>query len=268
MIPVLVKELRTRMRGWRTPAVLTGYLCVLGLVCFLVLQYSLGGNSFNNAAATRVGVNLFDWLSVLQLVLIIFVTPATFSTAISGERQRQTLDLLLVTRLTSLGITMGKLIAAVAFDLLLLICSLPVFSLVFLFGGVGPDHVIEVFLLLVMVVLSFGSLGMLVSVLSRRANASTVVTYLLVLLAIPGLALVTIYLAALNYALGPDGSSLPFTAYLDPGFGLFALLLNPEDGSSALNFPFAVWEATMLVEAVTTVVCVALCAALLRRQRA
>jgi ABC-2 type transport system permease protein len=205
---------------------------------------------------------------VLQLVLIIFVTPATFSTAISGERQRQTLDLLLVTRLSSLGITLGKLIAAVSFDLLLLVCSLPIFSLVFLFGGVGPDHVVEVFLLLVMIVLCFGSMGMLVSALSRRSNASTVVTYLLVLLLIPGLALVTIYLTALGYTVGSGTSPLPFTAYIDPGFGLFTVLLNPDDGSPALGFPFAVWEATMLVSAVTTVVCVALCAALLRRQRA
>lgn len=267
MIAVLAKELRTRMRGWRTPAVLISYLIALGAVCYIVLQTSLNGNSFNSNQAARTGANLFTALAVIQMVLIVFIAPATTAAAISGERQRQTLDLLLVTRLSSLGIILGKLTAALSFDLLLIICSLPIFSLVFLFGGVGPNQVAEIFVLFVTTVLCFGSIGILVSALARRANTATIVTYVVVLLLTLGLALVTFYLAALGLTLGDGPSPLPLTAYIDPAFALVTVLPN-SDLQAGVSFDFQVWQINVIAEIAITVICVTLCAALLRQQRA
>lgn len=268
MIPVLVKELRTRMRGWRTPAVLTVYLLVLGIVCYLVLQLNLNTGFNNNSnQASRVGITLFDGLAILQMILIVFVTPASTAAAISGERQRQTLDLLLVTGLSSLGITMGKLIAALAFDLLLIVCSLPIFSLVFLFGGVGPDQVAEVFLLFLMTVLCFGSIGMLVSVLMRKANTATVVTYMVVLGATLGLGMATVYFDAVGMTIGAGATPLPLTAYFDPAFAL-AAVLPQSDSTVNFGFDFQIWQVDILASAAISVVCVGLSAVLLRQHRA
>jgi len=267
MIPVLVKELRTRMRGWRTPAVLTAYLCALAAVCYMVLQNRLTSSAFNNLQATQIGIDLFNALAVLQMVLVIFVTPATTAAAISGERQRQTLDLLLVTRLTSIGITVGKLLAAISFDLLLIICSLPIFSLVFLFGGVGPDRVLEVFVLFIATVFCLGSIGLLVSVLTRRANSATVVTYVIALLMTLGLGLATAYLQLLNLNVGSGDKPLPLTAYLDPGFALATVLPNV-DGGSVSGFSFDVWQINILADGAISVMCIGLAATLLRQHRA
>ena len=266
MIAVLAKELRTRMRGWRTPAVLICYLIALGAVCYIVLQTSLSGNSFNSNQAARTGANLFTALAILQMVLIVFIAPATTSATISGERQRQTLDLLLVTRLSSLGIILGKLTAALSFDLLLIICSLPIFSLVFLFGGVGPSQVAEIFVLFVTTVLCFGSIGILVSGLARRANTATIVTYIVVLLATLGLALVTFYLTAIGLTLGDGPDPVALTAYVDPAFALVAVLPN-SDLLSGVSFDFQIWQINIITEIAVTVICVTLGAALLREQR-
>lgn len=267
MIPVLVKELRTRMRGWRTPAVLMAYLMVLAVVCFLTLQSGLTVSSFSANQAARLGIQLFNVLAILQGVLILFVTPATTSAAVSGERQRQTLDLLLVTRLTSLGITVGKLLAAVSFSLLLVICTLPIFAIVFLFGGVGLDRLVELFVLYVMAVLGFGSLGLLVSVYTRRPNSSTVIAYVLVLLLVGGLALLSVYLMAAGATVTSGNTPLPFTAFLDPGIGVLALLLAP-DGSTEFGFPFSVWQSSVACLAVMTAACICLAALSLRQRRA
>ena len=86
MIAVLAKELRTRMRGWRTPAVLISYLIALGAVCYIVLQTSLNGSSFNSNQAAHTGANLFTALAVIQMVLIVFIAPAT--TAPRGSPSR------------------------------------------------------------------------------------------------------------------------------------------------------------------------------------
>src|SRR5947209_757755 len=100
------------MRGWRAPTVIIVYVGVLAIVCFLALAGSLNTQSFSANQATSVGLNLFNSLAIVQGVLIMFITPAATSTTISGERQRQTLDLLLVTKLSSAGIAIGKLLAA------------------------------------------------------------------------------------------------------------------------------------------------------------
>jgi ABC-type transport system involved in multi-copper enzyme maturation permease subunit len=267
MIAVLVKELRTRMRGWRTPTVLTLYLIALGAVCYLALRTSLNGSSFSQKQAATVGINVFTWLSYVQIILIVVITPATTSAAISGERQRQTLDLLLVTRLSSLGITLGKLLAAISFNLLLIICSLPIFGLVFLFGGVGPDQLAEVFLIFLTTVFSFGSIGILVSALAQRANAATVVTYVIVLMITLGLALLTLCLQVFGADMGTGSTPLPLTAYFDPGFGLAAVLPQANQ-DSGLSFDFQIWQVNIVAAIATTIICVALCAAFLREHRA
>src|SRR5579872_1615541 len=123
---VLSKELRTRMRGWGAVVLITLYMLVFGLIAggYLIEQ---AGQTVGQASG--VGVRLFVALSSLQLLLILLITPSSTAGAISGERQRQTWDLLLITRLSTFGIVWGKLVAGLAFNVLLIFASLPLFSL-------------------------------------------------------------------------------------------------------------------------------------------
>ena len=168
MISILRKELRSRMRGWRSPAIVMLYLAIVALVSYAVLENGLNTQSFSANQASSLGLNLFNTLAIFQGFLIMFITPAATAGAICGERQRQTLDLLLVTKLSSLGIASGKLLAAIAFDLLLILCAMPIFSLVFLFGGIGLDTVLELILLYVLSIICFGSIGLAVSALAKK----------------------------------------------------------------------------------------------------
>ena len=72
-------------------------------------------------------------LSVLQLALIVFITPGLTAGVISSERERQTLNMLLTTTQSSTSIIIGKLVSSVAYLLLLMIASLPLYSIVFLY---------------------------------------------------------------------------------------------------------------------------------------
>ncbi len=266
MIPILRKELRVRMRGWRSPAIMMLYLCMLSLVSYAVLSNGLNAQTFSANQARSLGLNLFNTLAILQGALIMFITPAATAGAISGERQRQTLDLLLVTKLSSLGIASGKLLAAIAFDLLLILCAMPVFSLVFLFGGVGLDTVLELMLLYIVSIVCFGSIGLAISTLTRRSSAATVITYLAVLALVAGLALLTIYLYEAGYVDNISDSTAPFAAYLDPGFGLAALLYH-QDPSFSPQLPFAVWQTSLITEAVIVCVCVSISTLALRHRK-
>jgi len=63
------------------------------------------------------------------------VVPGLTSGAISGERERQTLDVLLVTPLSPGEIVVSKLLATSAFITLLVVATLPLYILAFSYGG-------------------------------------------------------------------------------------------------------------------------------------
>jgi ABC-2 type transport system permease protein len=230
---VIGKELRTRMRGWRSSAVLTLYMAVLGVIAIAFLIQQAGPTSNQSS---QVGVQLFEVLALFQLFLILFVTPASTAGAISGERQRQTWDLLLVTRLSALGIVWGKLTAGLAFDLLLILASLPLFSLVFLFGGVAPDDVLNTYIVFLCTVLLLGVASLLISALTRRLAVSMIASNILALFLGVGLSLLTLYLENFgSQSFGPRGPlpPAPLTplAEIDP----FAALLSAVPGNTGTS---------------------------------
>ncbi len=222
---VLGKELTTRMRGWRAAAIITAYLTLLATVSLLLL--ASGGTPQSYGDAANLGRGLFQALAGLQMALIIFITPASTADAISGERQRQTLELLLVTRLSAFSIVLGKLLAGLAFDVLLILCSLPLFSLVFLFGGVGVDQVLSLFVVFLATTLLLGSMALFVSTVMRRSGAAVIVSLLCMLGLTVGLATLSFYLYYRD-ANGGNGlgslPQLPWPAYFDPLVGFANVL--------------------------------------------
>src|SRR5207244_1080425 len=139
--PIVAKEYRTRMRTWRSPFAITLYVVLLGGLGWAVFAAMTGNTLGLGGSGTNYGMYLFMFLIVFQVALLGFITPALTAGAISSERERQTLDLLFVTPLAPFSILWGKLLASMSFVVLLLILSIPLFSLVFLLGGIELDQV-------------------------------------------------------------------------------------------------------------------------------
>jgi ABC-type transport system involved in multi-copper enzyme maturation permease subunit len=157
------------------------------MTVFIVLVGGLGWAIFSAMASapryagssspTQYGPQLFMWLIIFEVVLLAFITPALTAGAISGERERQTIDLLFVTPLRPFAIIWGKLLASMSFVLLLLMVSVPIFSLVFLFGGIELDQMVYAFIVVGVSALTFGLMGIAFSSLFRRTLAATVAAY-------------------------------------------------------------------------------------------
>jgi ABC-type transport system involved in multi-copper enzyme maturation permease subunit len=116
-------------------------------------------------------------LTYIQLGLILFITPGLTAGAISSEREKQTLNILLTTAQTSFQIIFGKLTSSIAFLLLLLIAGLPIYSMVFLFGGVSPGQLGIIFLYFFLTMLAIGSIGIMYSTIIRKTIVSMIATY-------------------------------------------------------------------------------------------
>lgn len=273
--PVLAREARIRMRGWRSVFVLTGHLGLLGLAAFGFYYLTTQVPGFSSG--TQVGPGLYTLLAIMELFLVIFISPALTSGAISGERERSTLDLTLVTSLSSMEIILGKLLSALGFMLLMVVSAMPLFSIVFLLGGISLDQFILTFAVLFMSALTYGSIGLLASSLFRSTRAATVASYAGILLTL--LAPVAL-LILLEVQPGPVkiGWGSLLVMYLNP-FGAMASVLTGDWVRNALiSAPlgtpivplltrWAPWVYHFVLEIIVIVLLLALSARLLAAQR-
>lgn len=231
---ILSKEIRSRSRGLRPMLLLTFYLGVLTLAVLAVLGLS---ETASGGITRQLGQQLFATLVAGSLLLVAFIAPALTAGTISGERERRTLDLLLVTRASSLGLVAGKLSGALLWILYLFLASLPAFGIVYLFGGVPLAYVGVSALVVLATALQASSLGLVLSALTRRTMVATVTSYFLVLvtcvgvpifgLSIIGAMLVSAPFAATAGAPQPEFGWPPgyyWAAFASPPMAIYSVL--------------------------------------------
>jgi ABC-2 type transport system permease protein len=189
--PVMLKEIRGRMRGVRAFVVLTVYLGLMsGFTALLYLVYLPINQQTGSAAAGEVGRVLFMGIVGIELMLIIFIAPAFTAGAITGERERQTYDLLRTTLLPSPSFVIGKLESALSYVLLLLLAAIPLQSIAFLFGGVSELELILSFEILMVTAVTLGTVGIFFSAIAPRTLSASVRAYTTTLVATFGAPLV------------------------------------------------------------------------------
>ncbi len=169
--PIIIKELRGRMRGWRATVVVTVYLLVISAVMLLFYGGLYNNNSFSSNA--QVGKSLFLPIIIVQVLLLSIIAPISTAAAISSERERQTYDVLLTTLLPPRSIILGKLLAALAYSLLLMVVTLPLDVLCLLLGGLDISDVLLANLVLLSMTVLYGSFGLYSSTAMRSTLGAT-----------------------------------------------------------------------------------------------
>lgn len=191
--PVILKEMRSRMRGPRAFIMITVYLmllsCIIGSI-YLGFDTSMGSSVGTPVLPQTVGKSVFGAVVSIELLMVCFLAPALTAGAIAAERERQTFDLLRTTLLPARALVLGKLISAMSFLLLLLFVGFPIQSLAFLFGGVSIEEVLVSFLLLLVTALAFSTVGLFFSSFIRSTLASTVISYVGAILLVFGVPMV------------------------------------------------------------------------------
>lgn len=174
--PVLLKELKLRFRFFKS---ITGLLFYLAALVVFVGGFLLIVIEFSNQRYLRPDESfiLFIMLAMLQMALVLFITPGLTAGAISSEREKQTLNMLLMTTQSSAQIVIGKLTSSIAYLGLLLIAGLPIYSVVFLFGGVSPLQLITVFFFYFVTMVAIASIGIFFSIIIKRTITSMIATY-------------------------------------------------------------------------------------------
>ncbi len=187
--PLLIKELRGRMRGARAFVVLTVYLLLLS--CFTsIIYYAYTANARGPGGGLEMaylGKVVFASVVLIEIFMVTFITPAFTAGAISGERERRTYELLRTTLLPARKLVAGKLASALTYMFLLILAAVPLESLAFVLGGVVVEELVLALVVLLVTAFAFAAIGIFFSSLVRTTLVATVLTYATALLATVGL---------------------------------------------------------------------------------
>lgn len=178
--PILASSARRRMRSWKTPLILLLFGAALLGIAFVTALMPLMGESMTISSA-RNGLDSYIVLVCAEFALIVLVAPAMTAGSIAGERERQTLEMLLVTNTGSFRIALGKLLESLGYLAFLIVAMLPFNCSILAYGSVGLPYLFQSALFLLLTAYAASSVGLFCSALFRKTVSATIAAYIIVL---------------------------------------------------------------------------------------
>lgn len=175
--PVFEKELRIYERSIKISMVIFIYNIILAIVAFAIFYDMLHTSRYTGSVEYKSIIQIYIIMAYIQFGMLVLIIPGLTAGAISGERERQTLDILLSTQMKPWQIILGKLQSSLLVVLLLATTSLPIVSIVFVFGGIKIVDLLILILLLVVEAVFIGTIGLFFSALFKKTTSATVLTY-------------------------------------------------------------------------------------------
>jgi ABC-type transport system involved in multi-copper enzyme maturation permease subunit len=127
---------------------------------------------------SRLGRQLFEGYSWLQFILLTTLTPILVAQSVIEERDRRTIELLAITRLTPEEILWGKLLSRILGMGSLVVAGTPVLAMCLSLGGVAPLDVVNVLVQSATVVLSAAAMATFVGLFAPGPVVSAAYTWL------------------------------------------------------------------------------------------
>ncbi len=228
--PILKKELVLGARSIKLPLALFFYSGLLSLIAVSTLgsvsntYYYYGNMNFETLTS------VFMTLACIQAVIICIIIPVLTAGSIAGERERQTLDLMLTAPVSPRSIVMGKLLASMSQVFLFVISSLPAMGIAFLYGGIQWRYLL-VFMVAIMCLAFFcGSIGIWCSSVYKKTIISVIMTMAVELIFFLGSFLVVIAVYYIKYEQAIQATGTYSVSNINIGWIPLVLLLNPAVG--------------------------------------
>jgi ABC-type transport system involved in multi-copper enzyme maturation permease subunit len=162
--PIFSREAVVAPRRPRHFIIRTVYgISLLVLICTAWLLLTNTQDIQNAGDMARFGSIMFQILAPLQLALLMFLAAIQAASNIAIEKDKETLILLLMSRMTNSELVLGKLFSSLLYIASLMLTSLPIFMLIVLFGGTSFTQVGWTFAVTGLTALAAGSLGAIVA---------------------------------------------------------------------------------------------------------
>ncbi len=181
--PVFQREILTtprRARHYLYRSLYVAALLTLLGTAWLVLA---GTQPIRNVGdLSRFGGTVFQFLAPLQLAILSFLAALGAAAAVSQEKDRRTILLLLLTRMSNFELVVGKLAASLLNVAAMFLAALPVFLLITVFGGVSIRQVVVAYAITGAGILAAASVGCTVAFWRDKTFQSLAITILSIVL--------------------------------------------------------------------------------------
>ncbi|MCO5169900.1 MAG: ABC transporter permease [Planctomycetes bacterium] len=185
--PVFLREVLAQARRPRTYLFQTVFLGAL--VLGLIPMYSQATGKSGAALAEQARA-VFEWGAYLQLIILTLIAPSLVANAITEEKGKNTLDLLLLTEAGPWAIVWGKFCSRLYSLLFLLFLTVPLLFALLTLGGVAARSILITMAILGGFSVLATGLGIFLSTVLKRTPGVLGVSYavLVAVLAAPKLA--------------------------------------------------------------------------------
>lgn len=184
-LPLFIKELTEASSRRRTYIVRTIYAGTLFLLAVMFARDALfpGGDAF---AMLGSGGKLFLTVMLIQFGGVYLFLPAMTAGSITAEKERNTLGLLLLTKLSPTKIVLEKFLSRMFPMLCLALLSLPLLAVAYSLGGLEGTMLFEGVVRLAATILMVGAIGIACSAWCRTTAGAFLSTWLVLGILFPG----------------------------------------------------------------------------------
>jgi ABC-type transport system involved in multi-copper enzyme maturation permease subunit len=179
VFPLLTRELTEQAARRRTFVVRVVYAIVLYVVAIWIFYNQVESWSSRTFTALGQGLPIFIGLGWLQFCGIYLFLPPMTCGVLTAEKERDTLSLLMLTRLGPWSILIGKLFSRMITMASFICLSLPLFAVAYSFGGVEAGQILGLGWTLAVTMLQVGSLALACSAWCRTTGSAFLATYLI-----------------------------------------------------------------------------------------
>ena len=181
--PIFQREIATLpRRGRHFVSRVVFALMVFAIICTTWLLLAGIQPVQNPGDLARFGVLIFQLIAPFQLIVLLFMAALAGTIAVSHEKDKQTLILLLMTSLSNAEMVLGKIGAGLLATMNAFLASLPiVFSLVLL-GGVSTEQVFACAWVTFCALVASATLGATIAFWREKTFQSITVTMLIIAL--------------------------------------------------------------------------------------
>lgn len=102
------------------------YEAIMAVVFFFAMFLFSQQMTYSSANIYSSIVWLYPALAVTQIFILGVVVPVRTASAISGEKERQTFDIMMTTSMTGFSIIMGKVLTAMIQSMFYVVAGLPI----------------------------------------------------------------------------------------------------------------------------------------------
>ena len=217
--PIYRQEVKVSSRSFKLPLIIFLYNGILALVALLDMYAMITQVRITAEIQYSSFLSLYFLGASIEFIMLLLIVPALTSGSISGERERQTLNLLLTTRMKPRDIVLGKLFSGLSTVFVLIVSSFPMLSLVFIYGGVTGKDIIMLLASLLSTAILSGCVGICCSSFFKKSTIATAASYCAIAVLVFGTTALSRFWTSLESVSGGQGA--------ENGMGRYLLLFNP-----------------------------------------